>query len=389
MTAPSTTFSTGPATSRRRTAIGVASLAFFFTLFAASSTDVLANYFKVSLNEVLWFFRFAVFIIPAAAGVFAYYLCREMSGVPGIGRRKRAVVITRSARGRVRERVDRAPARRRRARARPHPGARSHRAQRRARAGRSGHLGRAPHPASHASPGARPLSETGSAPTDEVRPVVRAARLEDTPEVLRLAQLMYLSLGLDLDEEVWERWRSTAMEAVRARLGADLTVVVAEDPAVPGRLVACGAGIDHGAPARPGRRRPGRLHPVDVDRARLPPPRPGSGRAAGPAGVVRIRGRRQRRVARLARRQRLYRSEGFWEGSTGLALRRRPWDPPPATVSPRGGPGRLLGDPARPQARDPPRRRRGAGGRPPGLGPCPTCPRARGCGERWARGPRS
>ena len=83
----------------RRTAIGVASLTFFFVLFAASSTDVLANYFKVSLNEVLWFFRFAVFVIPSAAGVFAYYLCREMSGVPGIGRRKRAVVITRTAEG--------------------------------------------------------------------------------------------------------------------------------------------------------------------------------------------------------------------------------------------------------------------------------------------------
>jgi ubiquinol-cytochrome c reductase cytochrome b subunit len=83
----------------RRTAIGVASLAFFFTLFAASSTDVLANYFQISLNEVLWFFRFAVFIIPAIAGVFAYYLCREMSGVPGIGRRKRAVIITRTAEG--------------------------------------------------------------------------------------------------------------------------------------------------------------------------------------------------------------------------------------------------------------------------------------------------
>jgi ubiquinol-cytochrome c reductase cytochrome b subunit len=83
----------------RRTAIGVASLTFFFVLFAASSTDVLANYFKISLNEVLWFFRFAVFVIPSAAGVFAYYLCREMSGVPGIGRRKRAVVITRSAQG--------------------------------------------------------------------------------------------------------------------------------------------------------------------------------------------------------------------------------------------------------------------------------------------------
>jgi ubiquinol-cytochrome c reductase cytochrome b subunit len=83
----------------RRTAIGAGALAFFFTLFGASSTDVLANYFHVSLNEVLWFFRVAVIIIPVAVGVFTYHLCREMSGVAGVGRRKRAVVIVRSASG--------------------------------------------------------------------------------------------------------------------------------------------------------------------------------------------------------------------------------------------------------------------------------------------------
>ena len=48
----------------KRTAIGAAALAFFFTLFGASSTDVLANYFQISLNEVLWFFRFAVYRHP-------------------------------------------------------------------------------------------------------------------------------------------------------------------------------------------------------------------------------------------------------------------------------------------------------------------------------------
>ena len=44
----------------KRTAAGVAMFALLFTLFAASSTDVLANFFHVSLNEVLWFFRIAV-----------------------------------------------------------------------------------------------------------------------------------------------------------------------------------------------------------------------------------------------------------------------------------------------------------------------------------------
>jgi ubiquinol-cytochrome c reductase cytochrome b subunit len=83
----------------RRTATGVGALTFYFVLFGASSTDVLANFFHISLNEVLWFFRIAVIVIPIGAGTFAYYLCREMTRVPDIGRRKRAVVIVRTAEG--------------------------------------------------------------------------------------------------------------------------------------------------------------------------------------------------------------------------------------------------------------------------------------------------
>jgi len=92
----------------KRTAVGAAALAFFFTLFAASSTDVLANYFEVSLNEVLWFFRFAVLLVPIVTGVFTYYLCHEMTRTPGVGKRKRAVIITRSASGEY-ESVDTEP----------------------------------------------------------------------------------------------------------------------------------------------------------------------------------------------------------------------------------------------------------------------------------------
>ena len=52
----------------KRTAAGVAFFSLLFTLFAASSTDVLANFFHVSLNQVLWFFRFAVFVVPIVTG---------------------------------------------------------------------------------------------------------------------------------------------------------------------------------------------------------------------------------------------------------------------------------------------------------------------------------
>jgi ubiquinol-cytochrome c reductase cytochrome b subunit len=83
----------------KRTAAGVAMFSFMFTLFAASSTDVLANYFHVSLNATLWFFRIATIVVPIVAGWVAYQLCIEMQGVHGIGKRKRAVIVRRSAQG--------------------------------------------------------------------------------------------------------------------------------------------------------------------------------------------------------------------------------------------------------------------------------------------------
>ncbi len=83
----------------RRTAVGAAFLAFYFMLFCASSTDVLANFFQVSLNVVLWTFRFVVFIVPIIVGLFTYRICLDMTGVSHVGKRKRAVLIVRSATG--------------------------------------------------------------------------------------------------------------------------------------------------------------------------------------------------------------------------------------------------------------------------------------------------
>jgi GNAT superfamily N-acetyltransferase len=160
--------------------------------------------------------------------------------------------------------------------------------------------------------------------------VVRSARPDDAGEVARLAELMYRSLGLVLDDEVWGRWRSSAEATVRARLGAELTVVVAEDPGAPGRLVACGAGVIS---------------------ARLPNPAHASARVGYIQWMSTEPDFRRRGFARAVLGgllewfesqgvdnvelhaspdgKALYRSEGFWEGRTGLALRRRPWDPAP------------------------------------------------------------
>ena len=83
----------------KRTAAGAAMLAFLFTLFAASSTDVLANFFHISLNEVLWFFRIAIFVVPVIAGLVTWRICIEMQHASGIGKRKRAVIVSRSEPG--------------------------------------------------------------------------------------------------------------------------------------------------------------------------------------------------------------------------------------------------------------------------------------------------
>ena len=83
----------------KRTAAGAAVFALVFTLFAASSTDVLANFFHVSLNVTLWFFRISVFVVPVIVGFAAWRICLEMQGVHGIGQRKRALIVSRSEAG--------------------------------------------------------------------------------------------------------------------------------------------------------------------------------------------------------------------------------------------------------------------------------------------------
>jgi ubiquinol-cytochrome c reductase cytochrome b subunit len=83
----------------KRTAFGAAMLMFYFMLFCASSTDVMANFFNVSLNTVLWTFRVIVFLIPVITYFVTFRICNEMRAAEGIGKRKRAMVVNRSATG--------------------------------------------------------------------------------------------------------------------------------------------------------------------------------------------------------------------------------------------------------------------------------------------------
>jgi ubiquinol-cytochrome c reductase cytochrome b subunit len=72
---------------------------FYFMLFCASSTDVMANFFDISLNVVLWTFRVIVFVLPVITYFVTYQICNEMRAAEGIGKRKRAMVVSRSDTG--------------------------------------------------------------------------------------------------------------------------------------------------------------------------------------------------------------------------------------------------------------------------------------------------
>ncbi len=61
-----------------RTALGVGVLFFYVTLLGAASSDVLSARFGLSVNSVIWVFRFAVFVVPVVTAVVAYNLCNEL-----------------------------------------------------------------------------------------------------------------------------------------------------------------------------------------------------------------------------------------------------------------------------------------------------------------------
>jgi ubiquinol-cytochrome c reductase cytochrome b subunit len=66
-----------------RTGVGVAALTFFTTLGFAGSDDVLAVAFGLSVNALVWTFRIALFVVPAAAGLVATRLCLGLQRYEG------------------------------------------------------------------------------------------------------------------------------------------------------------------------------------------------------------------------------------------------------------------------------------------------------------------
>jgi ubiquinol-cytochrome c reductase cytochrome b subunit len=77
----------------KRTAAGAAMLGLLGMLFVASATDVLANFFKISLNEVLVAMRILTAIVPIIAYFLTYRICKELQAVPEAGKRKVVNVV--------------------------------------------------------------------------------------------------------------------------------------------------------------------------------------------------------------------------------------------------------------------------------------------------------
>ena len=65
------------------TAIGASFFSFYFMLFMASGDDVIAKFFTVSLNQLVWAFRIGIFAVPCIVFLLAYGVCKDLQKVPG------------------------------------------------------------------------------------------------------------------------------------------------------------------------------------------------------------------------------------------------------------------------------------------------------------------
>jgi ubiquinol-cytochrome c reductase cytochrome b subunit len=80
-----------------RTAIGVGVLTFYVVLTLAGGQDIIGQHLHVPIDEVTWFLRGALLVVPLAAGGLAFRVCRDLAagdarhpdddaGSPGSGR---------------------------------------------------------------------------------------------------------------------------------------------------------------------------------------------------------------------------------------------------------------------------------------------------------------
>ena len=82
-----------------RTALGAATITFYLILFLGGAADVIASTFGLSVNAILWTFRFIVLLAPPLVGWLTYQLCKELSAR---GRSHASGVTVRQIPGRLR-----------------------------------------------------------------------------------------------------------------------------------------------------------------------------------------------------------------------------------------------------------------------------------------------
>jgi ubiquinol-cytochrome c reductase cytochrome b subunit len=87
-----------------RTALGMATISFYTVLFLGGAADVLAATFGLSVNAILWTFRFLCLLAPPVVGWVAYRLCKELSARDGLPTASKVAV--RQIPGRLRHREE-------------------------------------------------------------------------------------------------------------------------------------------------------------------------------------------------------------------------------------------------------------------------------------------
>jgi ubiquinol-cytochrome c reductase cytochrome b subunit len=64
-----------PRNAATRTALGVAGISFYVLLMIGGGNDVIAYNLSLSINSVIWFLRFAIFIVPPIVFVITKRMC--------------------------------------------------------------------------------------------------------------------------------------------------------------------------------------------------------------------------------------------------------------------------------------------------------------------------
>ena len=75
-----------------RTALGVATLAFYVVLFVAGAQDILAQKLDVSIVAVTRTLQVLLLVLPVGAALVAHKLCRDLQGADALARRKHEAV---------------------------------------------------------------------------------------------------------------------------------------------------------------------------------------------------------------------------------------------------------------------------------------------------------